>query len=113
MSMLPAFPQPEDPSYADRRYEPRLRCSLTIAAATGPEQCSVTVRDISPGGIGLVSSQSFPSGITLTIQIRQGDEVVLSKQVRLRNVRKESEDRWFLGGSFPERLTKKELKLFL
>ncbi len=97
----------------DRRSETRSPCSLTVACNDQVQPCSATVRDISPSGLGLVSSQPFPSGTTLTIQLRQGDEVLLSKPLRLRHVRKEGPASWFLGGSFPERLTKKEMKLFV
>jgi hypothetical protein len=113
MSIQPSFSQPDDSTTTDRRAEERLPCSLIITCSTPAQSCPATVRDISPVGIGLVSSQSFPSGTTLTIELRQGDVIILSRSVRLRHVRKEGPASWFLGGSFQERLSKKEMKLFV
>ncbi len=114
MSILPSFSQPEDSAPpTDRRADPRTPCSLTVVCNPDSAPCAAAVRDISPVGIGLVSSQPFPSGSTLTIQLRQGDVLVLTKPIRLRHVRKEGPASWFLGGSFQDRLSKKEMKLFM
>jgi hypothetical protein len=109
--------EPElSPSATDRRTGGRFRCRLAFncaaSAQTPPLACPASVRDISATGIGLVTSQPFPSGTMLTIELSQEEQVVLSRPLRIKHVRKEGPASWFLGGSFPDRLTKKEMKLF-
>lgn len=107
---LPASP-------LDRRATPRYQCTLAATCAGPPSaacsSCSAAVRDISAAGIGLVTSQRLPSGTVLTIELREQDQVILSRPLRIKHVRQEGPATWFLGGSFLTRLTKKEMKLFL
>jgi len=104
------------PAADDRRATPRCRCSLDVTCTNSPSAlaaCLASVRDVSATGIGLVTSQPFPSGATLTVELILEDQVLLSRPLRIKHVRKEGPTSWFLGGSFTTRLSKKEMKLFL
>jgi PilZ domain len=116
MAQLPEpLPEPEGiERRASTRYPCNLATSCRLAASVKDKGSSARVRNISAGGISLVTTQEFSSGHVVTIELRS----MTRNFVRLRDVRviyciEHPSGDFILGGAFTSPLTDDEVKAFL
>ncbi|OAI46364.1 hypothetical protein AYO44_02030 [Planctomycetaceae bacterium SCGC AG-212-F19] len=90
------------PMHDDRRSEPRWPCTLEVSCQpiTG-KGCDLwwlgEIRDVSRGGIGLVSTRRFENGIFIAVQL--ANLATAASQTRVARVVHvaASSHRWFIG----------------
>jgi hypothetical protein len=73
-----------------------------------------TVRDISVAGIGLALNRAYEPGTLLNVKLQNATgSVFFLKVVRVQHVRPETSSLWYIGGTFPTRFQKEELRALL
>lgn len=97
-----------DPNTDSRVFDRRPVTVLTTCKPTFAGQiCSVTLRNLSRGGLGLLATKQFDVGTRLVIDVRGNLKIV-----SVAHIRKEGKQ-WYLGCRFVGRLTDAEFAALL
>lgn len=116
--------QPSLPRGTERRVSVRYACavptqcnrSTSIHAEEAERQDSweATVKDLSVGGIGILTSRRFEVGTVLMVDLRTPDQrPVQGLEVRVGRVKRVARGNWFHGCTFARRLAQEELRQLL
>jgi hypothetical protein len=90
----------------------RLPCRLTRATGEGPWQA--TVRNISPGGVGLITGRPFKAGMLLTLEPPTPTAGVKPKLLKVTHAAPQPGNKWWVvGGVFASPLSEEEMAAFL
>jgi hypothetical protein len=85
----------------------KVRCPLVHAIEDGP--WSVSIRNVSATGVGLIAERPFPKGALLTVQLPTGSKQ--SRLVRVVHTKRQQGSPWWVTGSvLLAPLSRQELK---
>jgi hypothetical protein len=98
----------DEPIGEDEMFCMKVRCPLIHAIEEGP--WSVSVRNVSRTGVGLIAERPFPRGALLTVQLPKGKDR-LARVVHTRRL--EGTWWWVTGGALLAPLSGNELKRML
>lgn len=114
----PASQRPTPAEKSDRRLAARHPCSLRTSGRLLGKQddtpWSATIRDISRGGVGLLSSECFPRGTILVFKLEDaGQRFPRPLLVRVVRTIKQPKGDWLLGCTFAGKLRDEDLEALL
>jgi|SRR5208283_2052634 len=105
-----SFAAPE----SERRTQARHPFPREAPFRLGNDIGTATVRDLSPGGIGLLIPCSVAPGETIAVELpEQSEDTWLLKRVQVVHATLKGPGHWLVGGVFVNRLNSKELRVLL
>jgi hypothetical protein len=85
----------------ERRNLPRRRCRASSCRVLGGLPLQVTVRDITPAGIGLVCDGPVQPGAVLDLHLSgRGVRLAVALRVQVVHATEMSDGQWLVGGAF-------------
>lgn len=97
------------------RYVSRAKAPCRLRRNTGEGPWLATIRNVSPGGIGLIAGRAFKPGMMLTVELPgKGSGVAISKLMRVTHAAPQTGSPWWvLGGLFASPLSREEMASLL
>jgi hypothetical protein len=97
------------------RYVSRSKTPCRLRRNTGEGPWLATIRNVSPGGIGLIAGRPFKPGMLLTVELpRKGQGETVSKLMKVTHAAPRGGSAWWvLGGLFASPLTRDEIASLL
>lgn len=108
--------EPVRPRLPDKRAWLRMSCNSPARIEVGqgePEKWSAKVLNISPAGIGLLTTREFPRGALLHLDLPGEGHEVRSLLVQVVHVKIHTNGGWLLGCAFAQKLAPEELERLL
>ena len=85
----------------ERRSLPRRRCRASSCRVLGGLPLEVTVRDITPAGIGLLCDGPVQPGAVLDLHLSgRGVRLAVALRVRVAHTTEMPDGQWLVGGAF-------------
>jgi hypothetical protein len=109
-----AIERPADRRAHARYPSPHVKTSWRVYGIRAGESWSVTARDISLSGVGLIFNFRLKPGSLLVVKLQSCRRAFCRPvMVRVRHVSSQSDGRWLAGCSFVRKLKEEELQNLL